>query len=81
VEGQGILATEAAEKYGFSNPSIYRWHKNGWVGIARIDEGNRFFNEGDIAFARTLGNLISAKQGKAIFPTRKPSGRPPKRKP
>mgnify|MGYP002397208544 CR=1 FL=1 len=79
VEGQGILATEAAEKYGFSTTSIYRWNEAGWVSIARIDEGNRLFNEGDIAFAKALVDLTGHKSGKAAFPYRKPTGRPPKK--
>jgi hypothetical protein len=78
VEGVGILATHAEAKYGLSNPSIYSWHKGGWIGIVAIENGNRLFNEGDIAFARALATLINYKPGKPIFPTSKPSGRPPK---
>ena len=79
VEGQGILATEAAEKYGFSTTSIYRWHQSGWVHIARIDQGSRLFNEGDIAFAKALVDVTGHKSGKAAFPYRRPAGRPPKK--
>lgn len=80
VEGQSILATEAAEKYGFSTTSIYRWHEGGWVNVARIDEGNRLFDESDITFARALADIIGHKSGKAVFPYRTPTGRPPKKK-
>lgn len=78
VEGHAILATEAETKYGFSTSSIYRWHKLGWVKIAHIKDGNRYFNEGDLAFAFALAQMLNYKQGKALFPTPKPSGRPPK---
>ncbi len=33
VKGQGILATEAAEKYGFDRGNIYNWYDKGWVCI------------------------------------------------
>jgi len=79
VEGQGILATEAAEKYGFDRGNIYNWHDKGWVRLVGVDQGNRLFNEGDIAFARTLADQVGQRPGKAIFPYRKPTGRPPQK--
>ena len=80
VEGQGILATEADTKYNLSHPSIYRWHEAGWIRLICIESGNRLFNEGDIAFAKALADLIGHKAGKAIFPYRTPTGRPPTQK-
>jgi hypothetical protein len=78
VEGKGILATEAAEKYGFSAETIYAWYKNDWVKVIGNTQNrrNRLFNEGDIAFARALADLTGQAQGKPVFPpksyTRKP---------
>ena len=69
VEGQGILATAAAAKYDFGDPSIYSWHKKGWVRVVEIlPNGDRLFNEGDIAFARAIADLVPHNPGKAIFP-------------
>jgi hypothetical protein len=78
VEGQGILITIAAEKYGFSTSNIYDWLKKGWIRVVAMDAGNRLFNEGDLAFARTIADMVGQRPGKAIFPYRKPTGRPPK---
>lgn len=78
VEGRGILATAVPGKYGFSDPSVYRWYESGWVHVVNVEDGNRMFNEGDIAMARAIADLIGHKPGKAVFPTRNPSGRPPK---
>lgn len=79
VEGLGILVLEAETKYGFSRSSIYRWHNAGWVRLAFVEAGNRFFNEGDMAFAHALSSILTDyKQGKPLFPTSAPSGRPPK---
>jgi hypothetical protein len=77
VEGNGILATEAAEKYGFNVDTIYKWHKDGWVKVASGDgKRDRLFAEGDIAFARAIADLSGQAQGKPVFPpksyTRKP---------
>jgi hypothetical protein len=72
VEGNGILATEAAEKYGFHINSIYNWHDEGWVHL--IGDANkqrdRLFNEGDIAFARAIVDLTGHAPGKKVFPSR-----------
>lgn len=77
VEGKGILATEAAEKYGFSAETIYNWHNNGWVRVVEAPgERNRRFNEGDIAFARAVADLTGKNQN--IFPPKPGSGRPKK---
>jgi hypothetical protein len=81
VEGQGIMATDAAEKYGFSYQTIYDWYKNDWITV--IGMGRRkakLFNEGDIAFARALADLRGQATGKAVFPAKPRSGRPRKDK-
>lgn len=80
VEGHGILATDVASKYAFSYGSIYRWCEAGWVRVVSVVDGNRLFNEGDIAVARVIADMIGQKPGKAIFPYRSPTGRPPKNK-
>jgi hypothetical protein len=79
VEGQAVTATEAAEKYGFAKSSIHAWHRNDWIEVT--DTGSRhtkFFNEGDIAFARALADLRGQMAGKAVFPAKPRSGRPRK---
>jgi hypothetical protein len=79
VEGQGIMATEAAKKYGFSYQTIYDWYKNDWITV--VGTGRRtakLFNEGDIAFARALSDLRGQASGKSIFPAKPRSGRPKK---
>jgi hypothetical protein len=79
VEGQGILATEAEKRYSFDVNSIYNWNRSGWVKVIAVDAGVKLFNEGDIAFARALADIIGHRQGKAVFPYGKPTGRPPKK--
>ena len=81
VEGVGILATAAAEKYGFARKSIYRWYQNNWIKLLEIDQSDhQIFNEGDIAFARALADIIGHAAGKAVFPAKPRSGRPRKDK-
>ena len=66
VEGKGILATEAAEKYGFNVTTIYKWHQGGWVRVASGEgKRDRLFNEGDIAFARAIARLRRIRHAKA----------------
>jgi hypothetical protein len=78
VEGRGILATDAAEKYGFTAQTIYQWVKMGWVSTIIQRPRNRLLNEGDIALARGIADLIGQARGKAIFPAKPRSGRPKK---
>jgi hypothetical protein len=69
VEGNGILATECAEKYDFSRNVIYLWLKHGWVkqqGTA--PNGDLLVNEGDIAFARALADMTGQQNSKPVFP-------------
>ena len=76
AEGQGILATEAATKYGFSNQSIYSWLKNGHVRIiGTLSNGDWLINEGDVAFARAIADITGKTS--YIFPA-KGAGRPRK---
>lgn len=71
VEGNGILPSEAAEKYKFGIASIYNWHKAGWVTVVGTSSsGDKLYNEGDIAFARALANLSGHKPGKKVFPSK-----------
>jgi hypothetical protein len=80
VEGQGITATDAAEKYKFNRTSIHAWQKNGWVKVVGTGSYNaRLFNEGDIAFARALAGLRGQAAGKSVFPAKPRSGRPRKK--
>jgi hypothetical protein len=77
VEGQGILATEAAEKYGFSRTSIYQWLKAGWVQPAgTAPNGDLLVNEGDVAVAKALAGLTGWQLGKPIFPKKPYPKRP-----
>jgi hypothetical protein len=81
VEGQGITAREATEKYGFSFTNIYRWRDEGWIRIIGTAEkyGAAIYNEGDMAFARTLDDIVKGTgKRRPIFPARPRSGRPRK---
>jgi hypothetical protein len=79
VEGQGITATDAAEKYNFARMSIHAWHKYGWTEVVGTGSYNaKLFNEGDIAFARALADLRGQVAGKSVFPAKPRSGRPRK---
>lgn len=78
VEDNPITPTDAARKYGFGLTVLYKWKRAGWI---RLVPGNKtLFNEGDLAFARVLADLIEFKAGKAIFPPKPRSGRPRKSK-
>lgn len=71
VDGRGITSLEATEKYGFGRTSIYHWTDKGWIGVIGFNEqGERLFNEGDIAFARAIADLTSHTRGKVLFPKR-----------
>ena len=79
VDGQGIRIRAAAAKYGFSNPSIYKWRDDGWVNvIGTTNDGDQLVNEGDIAFARKLADLVGHVPGRSVFPAKPRSGRPKK---
>lgn len=82
VEGRGIGIREAMQKYGFSNSIIHKWHQEGWVKVVGMaDKYNaRLYNEGDLAFAKKLSDLIGRVKGRAIFPAKPRSGRPRKRR-
>jgi hypothetical protein len=69
VDGNPILATEAAEKYGFPHITIYNWLNNGWVRVL-VESGkrDRLLDEGDIAFAAALARESGHRQGKPVFP-------------
>lgn len=78
VEGNGVLAPDAAEKYGFGVVSIYNWHNSGWVRLVEDKARGRLYNEGDIAVARALANLMGQVAGRSVFPAKPRSGRPRK---
>ena len=78
VEGNPILATEASVKYGFDVNSIYNWQECGWVKVLEQKARGRLVNEGDVALARLLADLIGHVQGRSIFPAKPRSGRPRK---
>ena len=77
VEGTPILVSEAASKYGFSTLSIYRWIADSWVSVLQPEPRVRV-NEGDIAVAHTLADLVGRTPGRAVFPAKPRSGRPRK---
>lgn len=79
VEGNPILVSEGAEKYKFSTPSFYKWIAAGWVTVLQ-PEPRVLVNEGDIAFARALADLVGHVPGRAVFPAKPRSGRPRKSK-
>jgi hypothetical protein len=78
VEGQPILATDAAVKYGFPPETIYRWQEAGQIKLLEARSRNRLFDEGDIALARALADMVGHTSGRAIFPSKPRSGRPKK---
>ena len=79
VRGQGIVATDVPEKYGFSDDNIYRWHKDGWIKVVGKGRYNaRLFDEGDIAFLRALADMRSVPEGGEVVPSKPRSGRPRK---
>ena len=81
VEGVGIGSGEAEAKYGFSDQSIFNWCKNGWVQVVGLDtSGHRLYNEGDIAVARVLADLVGHVAGRAVFPSKPRTGRPRRKK-
>lgn len=44
-----------------------------------LPNGDRLFNEGDIAFARALADIVGHLPGRAVFPSKPRSGRPKKK--
>ena len=78
VEGHPILATDAAVKYGFPPGTIYRWQESGQIKLLESRTRSRLFDEGDIALAREIANLIGQISGRSIFPAKPRSGRPRK---
>ena len=75
--GVPILISDAVRKYGFSDPTIYKWVKDGWVKVL-VPEPKRRVDEGDMVLARTLANLQGHIAGRAVFPSKPRSGRPRK---
>jgi hypothetical protein len=79
VEGQGITAREASEKYRFSLPTIRYWNRGGWVKRVAVGRYNAIlYDEGDIALGRALADIYQEhglSPGKPIFPMRPGSGR------
>lgn len=75
VEGNPIRVSEAAEKYRFDSKSIHNWILSGWVTVLER-EPVRKVNEGDVAGARALADLVGHVAGRAVFPAKPRSGRP-----
>lgn len=81
ARGQGIVATDVKDKYGFSDKNIYNWHRTGWIKIIGKGRYNaRLFDEGDIAFLRALADIRSVPPGGEIVPARPRTGRPKKKR-
>ena len=78
VDRQPILATDAAVKYGFAPETIYRWQEAGQIKLLESRNRSRLFDEGDIALARALADLVGQIPGRSIFPAKPRSGRPRK---
>jgi len=78
VEGHPILVSEAVKKYGFHRHSIYNWIEGGWVKVIEPEPRIRV-NEGNIALAHALAEMVGHVPGRAIFPAKPRSGRPSKK--
>jgi hypothetical protein len=80
VASQGIIASEAYDKYGFSPSMLLRWYRDGWIKSVGKSEkyGARLYDEGDIAMAKALADIIGHKTGRSVFPAKPRSGRPRK---
>lgn len=84
LAGQPISARSAMKKYGFSSVSLLtRWKSIGWVKVTgQSHRGHDLLDEGDIAFARKLADLIGrVSSGLGVFPAAPRSGRPRKKRP
>lgn len=68
VAGNPITAPDAAVKYGIETRNLYRWHQEGWIKVLSGTRRNRLFDEGDIAMARSIADLVGMKSGKKVFP-------------
>ncbi len=77
VEGKPILVSDAVKKYGFGTPTIHKWIAKGWIKVVQ-QEPLILIDEGDIALAQSLTDLVGYVQGRAIFPAKPRSGRPKK---
>ena len=75
--GVPILISEAVRKYGFSDPTIYKWVRDGWVKVL-VPEPRRKVDEGDIALAHAIAKRQGHIAGRAVFPAKPRSGRPRK---
>ena len=75
--GVPILISDAARKYGFSDPTIYKWVRDGWVKVL-VPEPRRKVDEGDIALAHAIAKRQGHIAGRAVFPAKPRSGRPRK---
>ncbi|MEI7645647.1 MAG: helix-turn-helix domain-containing protein [Chloroflexales bacterium] len=78
LAGHPILATDAAVKYGFAPRTIYQWQQAGQIKLLESRSRGRLFDEGDIALAQALAELIEKIPGRSIFPSKPRSGRPRK---
>jgi hypothetical protein len=72
VAGRGIGVRDAEQRYNFSNPSLYRWRDEGWLAVLP-GEGDTLFDEGDVAFARALADMVGHAPGKPVFPPKRRS--------
>jgi hypothetical protein len=79
VAGNPILISEAAKRYKFHSTSIYNWIASGWVKVIQ-PEPRVMVNEGDIALAREIADMVGHLPGRAVFPAKPRSGRPSSKK-
>lgn len=79
VAGNRTSATAASKKYGFSDVSILNWKKRGWIKVIGQRGAYEELDEGDVAFARALADVLGGvSPGRGVFPTAPRSGRPRK---
>lgn len=77
IAGKPVLVSEAVKKYGFGTPTIHKWIADGRIKVLQ-PEPYILIDEGDIALAKELANLVGRIPGRAIFPAKPRSGRPRK---
>lgn len=71
MDGEPILLSDAAAKYGFHIGSLAQWVESGHIRIVSTDGYRVFLNEADCAYARALADIKGTRSGRPLFGRRK----------